>query len=121
MEAPLARQIEFDQIEAGLAVGNGESEIVVDPFVRPGGAHGQAQRVGAGGGQIVNRDLRCQALEIDGGVIAVAGEALAQQPAAGAAQLDHAFTDAIGAAHGASLRRMAWISSGSASSGVLWA
>ncbi len=102
-EAALALGVEADGVEPGHAVGAALDQAGVEALGFEEGDHPCGERVGAEGGDVGDGDLGGGALEVDGGVEGVAGEA---DPAAVAflarqGQLDHAFPDA-GDAHGPS-------------------
>ncbi len=101
-EAPVAGRVRLDQVE-GRAGAAGRR--------RPGrpallGAPGSRMAWLSGSASVAVRkrtSSSTRALEVDGGVVGVAGEAaVAQQVGAGPAQLDHALADADHARHRAS-------------------
>ena len=101
-EGALARSVELDEVETGLARRVGQDVAGVDAVGLPARFHATAERVVAERGEVVDANGigRGDAGEVGGGVEAVAAIGLAHGTERLAVQLNHTFADKCEGFHG---------------------
>ncbi|MNP10236.1 hypothetical protein D3C76_1023770 [compost metagenome] len=85
--------IGLDEIQPRQRVFDHADMGITDPFVQPGAAHGDAERITAHGRHVIHGDCatRIQSGQVDRGVERIATEGLHDRGTRFTAHLDHAF------------------------------